>query len=193
MCLHGHYERAGRQLLGHLLPCSSEGCFSVLRAVRSAAVHYPEARSLLLRQLYEAIRINKTLTEIDEGLSEGDHELLLDILGIEDYAIFFENECIQSNSLANLEQQLMVKHAGVINEWLKKVSDDPVNACCSCEKLFKRANVTFVEVGGPKWVSELWQALLLTFKSEKNAAMITLFAGIVVRCLTTARCLLIVF
>ena len=53
----------------------------------------------------------------------------------------------------------MVKHAGVINEWLKEVSDDPVNACCSCERLFKRANVTFVEVGGPKWVSELWQVL----------------------------------
>ena len=40
MCPHGHYERAGRPLLGHPLPCSSEGCFSVLRAVRSAAVHF---------------------------------------------------------------------------------------------------------------------------------------------------------
>ena len=106
------------------LPCSSEGCFSVLRAVRSAAIHYPGARSLL-RQLYEAIRINKTVTEIDDSLSRGDHELLLDILGLKP-TTFFENECIQSK---NLEQQLMVKYAGVINEWLKKV--DPVNACCS--------------------------------------------------------------
>ncbi len=40
-----------------------EGCFSVLRAVKSAAVHYPGARSLL-RQLYKAIRINKTLTKV---------------------------------------------------------------------------------------------------------------------------------
>ena len=53
----------------------------------------------------------------------------------------------------------MVKQAGVINEWLKEVSDDPVNACCTCERLFKRGNVTFVEVGGPKWVSEMWQVL----------------------------------
>ena len=58
MCPHGHYERAGRQLLGHPLPCSSEGCFSVLRAVRSAAVHYPGARSLLW-ELYVAIRTKK--------------------------------------------------------------------------------------------------------------------------------------
>ncbi len=40
-----------------------------------------------------------------------------------------------------------------------EVSDDPVNACCSCERLFKRENVTFVKVGGPKWVSKLWQVL----------------------------------
>ena len=126
----------------------------MLRAVRSVAVYYPGARSLF-RQLYDAIRINKTLTEIDDGLSGGGHCLLFDIVNLQpkDYTTFFEecdNECIQSNSLANLEQRLKVKHAGVINEWLKDDTDDPANACCGCKRLFKWGNVTFVEVGGPK-------------------------------------------
>ncbi len=61
--------------------------------------------------------------------------------------------------MANLEQQLMVKHAGVINEWQKQVSDDPINACYSCERLFTRANVTAVQVGDAKSASEMWQLL----------------------------------
>ena len=44
--------------------------------------------------------------------------------------------------LPGLETRLQIEHAGLITELEKKVSDDPEHACCSCERLCQRKNVT---------------------------------------------------
>ena len=66
-----------------------------------------------------------------------------------------------SDDMQNIEQHLMVKYAGIINQYMKEVADDPIHACCSCERLFKRSQVTAVEISGPKWVSDIWQVLFV--------------------------------
>ena len=131
-------EKDKRELLGHPLPCSSAGCFSVLRAVRAVSVHYPKIRSFL-RKLYTARKAHISLIEIDDALSEGDHLILFEVIDIltKSFSSLFEiNE--NSDDMQNIEQYLMVKYAGIINQYMKEVADDPIHACCSCKRLFKR-------------------------------------------------------
>ena len=75
-----------------------------------------------------------------------------------------ENIVNQSEDLKDLETQLQVKHAGVINNWLKELNDDAEFVCCSCDRLNKRSNVTKVKFDGCQFNSELWQTLITHIK-----------------------------
>ena len=75
-------------LLWQLIQCG-DGC-------QGSSVPYPRARSLLW-QLYSARKINETRTKIDERLFEGDHKLLLDMLGISpNHCNSFSRKCANS-------------------------------------------------------------------------------------------------
>ena len=44
--------------------------------------------------------------------------------------------------MPDIESELCIKHVNMIAELDKKLADDQEFACCSCERLLKRKNVT---------------------------------------------------
>ena len=132
-----------------------------------------------MRTVY-SIRSNSVkIAGIDNELSRSDYKALLERLDIEkeyEYLQLFKNASIisdnhvnenivnQSEDLKDLETQLQVKHAGVINNWIKELNDDAEFVCCSCDRLNKRSNVTKVKFDGCKFNSELWQTLITHIK-----------------------------
>ena len=175
-CPHGHYsDYYGKDLLGHPLPCCISECFSELRTVQAASVHFPEVRSFL-RLLYTARLSNATIVAIDNELSLADYNSLLSRIDVDEDSLdellkkpdnYDSNHSIlnQSDSLRNLESLLQVQYAGVTNNWLKEMNDDPEFACCSCERLHKRSGVTRVKLDSDKWKTEMWQTLLTYVKN----------------------------
>ena len=175
-CPHGHYsDNYGKDLLGHPLPCCISECFSELRTVQAASVHIPEVRSFL-RLLYTARLSNATIEAIDNELSLADYNSLLSRIDVDEDSLgdlfkkpdnYDSNHSIlnQSDSLCNLESLLQVQYAGVTNNWLKEMNDDPEFACCSCERLHKRSGVTRVKLDSDKWKTEMWQTLLTYVKN----------------------------
>ena len=67
--------------------------------------------------------------------------------------------------------------ASIINEWMKEVADDPIHACCSCERLFKQSQVTAFKIDGPKWVSEIWQVLFVYMLGCEKTGRATYVCG----------------
>ena len=59
--------------------------------------------------------------------------------------------------LPNLEAQLKVRHADLITSLEKKVNDYPEHACCNCECLLQRKDVTSLKNSDTKFKSGLWQ------------------------------------
>ena len=51
---------------------------------------------------------------------------------------------------------LQVKYADIICEYEKKLKDDPEFACCSCECLQFRKNVTMFKFHDEKFNSDIW-------------------------------------
>ena len=49
---------------------------------------------------------------------------------------------IQKSNLPDIESELLLEHAEMIAELEKKLAEDPEFACCSCERLLQRKNVT---------------------------------------------------
>ena len=59
----------------------------------------------------------------------------------------------------SLETQLLIKHAQTISELEKEIIiDDPVHACCSCERLHQKNSVTKVKLSD-NIGSKVWPAL----------------------------------
>ena len=62
---------------GHPIVCHLEGspCESKLRILRAAAVHYPKVAQLQ-RSVYEAVKANKTIRDIDEAIHSKQYDCL---------------------------------------------------------------------------------------------------------------------
>ena len=165
-CPNGHYPRNVTVLQsddvrldhrGHPLVCSLDNeCTSRLRILRSASTHYPILRTFL-RALNTAIKSNSIVSEIDKALVKGDFLSLTRLTNIDQYKMLLSN-CVNStyeNNLctaktplrkAGIELDLTIKHAKMIAQYEKEVRDYAEHACCSCQQLFKRKNVTKVKL-----------------------------------------------
>ena len=86
-----------------------------------------------------------------------DFDLLMDAAGINhcEELCQSERESSQENlaaGLPSLEPLLKVKHATLITKLEKEVGDDPEYACCCCEHLHQRENVTSMKNSALKFV-----------------------------------------
>ena len=177
-CQHGHYtdwchiaefdskmdeQEQLHDLLGHPLPCAIGMCSSLLRALRAAATHYPHLRRFLVL-LYSARNHHRQIYAIDTALDSLDFDQLMGVAGISHFEELCQSECesCQENLVAglpSLEPLLQVKHATLITKLEKEVGDDPEYACCCCERLHQRKNVTSMKKSDSKFVTSIWQQL----------------------------------
>ena len=137
-----------RQLMGHPLSCTTGMCSSQLRILRAASAHYPVLRQFLWL-IYVCRKQHRAVFSVDHALCTADFDQLMQLSDVSEVTDLFgsdldeESSCedcsvIPDNSvegLPNLEQELQVKHAGLITKYEKGLSDDPEHACCSCERL----------------------------------------------------------
>ena len=165
----------GDHWMGHPFPCSSKGsCGSQLRIIRAAAVHYPPLRKFL-NLLYLARWHHRRVLNLDNALCSADFRELMKLTDIESYGALYkgskgESGCACENStpgLPNLEPQLKVRHAELITSLEKKVNDYPEHACCSCERLFQRKDVTSLKKSDHKFNSGMCQRVKKRI-SERN-------------------------
>ena len=172
-CQNGHYtcKATGVDLAGHPLMCTIAGCESKLRTLRAAAPHYPVLR-MLLAGLYESIRYHKFIAGIDSALRTGKFASLALLCRFRDYRKLFSSDLtgeasvarpsvdIQKPNMPDIESELCIKHANMIAELKKKLADDPEFACCSCERLLQRKNVTAFDFSeSKKFTSSMWEVL----------------------------------
>ena len=159
-CDNGHYtcQLTGHELAGHPLTCTVSGCESKLRTLRAASPHYPKLRRFLAA-LYESIRNHKHILSLDQALQSGDFEMLVKFCYADDYQKILSSATVMDTSsnvssiqnapiglqqlkLPDLEADLYLGYAEMIANVEKKLSDDAEFACCSCERLHQRKQVT---------------------------------------------------
>ncbi len=151
-----NYEHVVKERMGHPLACHLFGseCNNPLRILRNALVHYP-ALFKLQNQVYAAIRASKLIEQIDAGIKNHDHQLLLEACQLT-FEKLFDHKCDEpqadqaSNELdtpfrvKHLEALLVSRYASLIQEYDKKVRDYALNRCMCCDQLFRRAQCTVV-------------------------------------------------
>ena len=121
-----------------------------------------------LSLLYDAIRSHKIIDGIDRALTAGDFVSLARMLcGIANYKKLFgdststadssdltnatENPLVlQQPKLPDLESELIIDNAEMILQLEKLLADDAEFACCSCERLHQRKNVTAFDTSESK-------------------------------------------
>ena len=159
-CDNGHYtcQLTGHELAGHPLTCTVSVCESKLRILRAASPHYPKLRRFLAA-LYESIRNHKHIFSFDQALQSGDFEMLVKLCYDDDYQKILSSATVMDTSsnvssiqdapiglqqlkLPDLEADLYLGYAEMIANLEKKLSDDAEFACCSCERLHQRRQVT---------------------------------------------------
>ena len=157
-CDNGHYtcQLTGHELAGHPLTCTVSGCESKLRILRAASPHYPKLRRFLAA-LYESIRNHKPILSLDQALLSG--EMLVKLCYDDDYQKILSSATVMDTSinvssiqdapiglqqlkLPDLQPDLYLGYAEMIANLEKKLSDDAAFACCSCERLHQRKQVT---------------------------------------------------
>ena len=154
---------------GHPICCEFPACSSPLRVIRATAPHYPVLRGLIW-PLYSAHKNHMAVKAIDAALCSGSVEELLDLLGLADnLSHLFSDEGVQhavvsddhsSPGLGCIERHLLVTHADLIAELRSKFCDDPEFACCSCEQLCQRKQVSCVDFSNlGKYNTSIWLAL----------------------------------
>ena len=176
-------EGAYHELAGHPLPCSMENAEydSSLRILRAAATHFPLLHKFVVL-LYEAIRLHRQLDSIDSALCAGDFSRLVQLCGLSDYKVLFkacsvDEACssaihvslddddtsqpirLQEPKLPDLESDLHVEHAELIEAIEKDFADDAEFPCCSCERLYQRQKVTEFKFSDSKFHSNVWKSL----------------------------------
>ena len=150
-----------RELKGHPLICHNEtgGCHSSLRVVRSVSTHYPVVRAFLAH-LSSAVKAHFIIHHIDNALHSYDVKSLMTVctvyalLKIKNSLDVASNSSIESKSVIDdsafknkiLETHLYLNYELLIDEFEKDVGDYPEIPCCSCERLFKRSQVTKVSL-----------------------------------------------
>ncbi|KAL5505298.1 hypothetical protein EMCRGX_G006706 [Ephydatia muelleri] len=173
-CGHVHYDvtlksRSGFiDQLGHPIYCELPECSSPLRVIRAAMPHYPALRTFT-RLLYKARKCHMTILAIDSALASGNIDELIPFMGMKDnlsdlfsedgveHAVVSEDHL--SSGLGCIERDLKVTHADLIAELQSKFNDDAEFACCSCERLFQRKQVSCVNFSLDKYETDTWQRL----------------------------------
>ena len=153
--------------MGHPLQCSTGNCESTLRLLRQAAVHHSVIRNLL-GSIYTAHASSKFIDKIDTGFSSGCIESVKEAIKC-DNLIDLLIESVPDNEYSEVpstpscdevnEAALQVKYADTVCEYEKKLQDDPEFACCSCEHLLMRKNLTMFKYHNGTFNSEIWHDL----------------------------------
>ena len=123
--------------------------------------------------LYSARNHHRQIYAIDVALGLVDFDLLMDAAGISHCEELCQSECESSQEnlaagLPSLEPLLQVKHATLITKLEKEVGDDPEYACCCCERLHQRKNVTSMKKSALKFVTKVWQQLKKYILEQNN-------------------------
>ena len=137
--------------LGHPINCELPECSSPLRVIRAASPHFPVLRAFT-RLLYKARKCHMNILAIDSALSSGSIDELIPFLGLkENLSDLFSVDGVEhpvvsedhsSSGLGCIERGLKVTYADLIAELQSKFNDDAEFACCSCERLCKRKQVS---------------------------------------------------
>ena len=145
------YSEIVCERIGHPIVCSSNDteCKSMLRILRSASVHYPLLRRLL-KHFYVARNAHLTIDIIDSSLADGDIAQLVKLKISEADETEFDNVHYAINDgeeddpfrIPNLDTVLYFQYSDAMDEFKTALSDQAVNACCSCERLLRKTSVT---------------------------------------------------
>ena len=125
-------------------------------------MHYPVLRTLL-SNIYCARRNDIDIREIEYGLSQGSIHSLKSNLKLQDLSELLEDEeslsVAEMKSLSTSEAHLEVEFAAIIEEFYKKLKEDPEFTCCSCERLLLKKTLTHFNVTAEKFNSSTWMQL----------------------------------
>ena len=171
-CGHVHYDVTLKlhsgfiDQLGHPIYCELPECSSPLRIIRAATPHFPVLRTFT-RLLYKARKCHMTILAIDSALSCGNIDELIPFLGLKaKFSDLFSEDGVEhavvsedhsSSGLGCIERDLKVTHADLIAELQSKFNDDAEFACCSCERLCQRKQVSRVNFSLDKYKTDAWQ------------------------------------
>eukprot|EP00731_Ephydatia_muelleri_P024871 Em0016g1142a len=152
--------------LGHSIYCELPECSSPLRVIRAAMPHFSVLR-IFTRLLYKARKCHMTILSIDSALSCGNIDELIPFLGLKaKFSDLFSEDGVEhavvsedhsSSGLGCIERDLKVTHADLIAELQSKFNDDAEFACCSCERLCQRKQVSRVNFSLDKYKTDAWQ------------------------------------
>ena len=108
-----------------------------------------------------------TILAIDSALSFGNIDELVPFLGLKaKFSDLFSEDGVEhavvsedhsSSGLGCIERDLKVTHADLIAELQSKFNDDAEFACCSCERLCQRKQVSRVKFSLDKYETDAWQ------------------------------------
>ena len=108
-----------------------------------------------------------TILAIDSALSCRNIDELVPFLGLKaKFSDLFSEDGVEhavvsedhsSSGLGCIERDLKVMHADLIAELQSKFSDDAEFACCSCERLCQRKQVSRVNFSLDKYETDAWQ------------------------------------
>ena len=156
--------------------CSSNDtkCKSMLRILRSASVHYPLLRRLL-KHFYVARNAHLTIDIIDSSLADGDIAQLVKLKISEADETEFDNVYYAINDgeeddpfrIPNLDTVLYFQYSDAMDEFKRALSDQAVNACCSCERLLRKKSVTEAK----NLDSDVWNNLLDYIRENNPVAL----------------------
>uniref|UniRef100_A0A1X7VCQ4 Uncharacterized protein n=1 Tax=Amphimedon queenslandica TaxID=400682 RepID=A0A1X7VCQ4_AMPQE len=146
----------------------------MLRILRNASVHYPLLRRLL-KHFYVARNAHLTIDIIDSSLADGDVAQLIDLKINEADENEFDNVYYAINDgeeddpirIQNLDTLLYFQYSDAIDEFKKALSDQAVNACCSCERLLRKKSVTEAK----NLDSDVWNILLDYIRENDPTAL----------------------
>uniref|UniRef100_A0A1X7UC78 Uncharacterized protein n=1 Tax=Amphimedon queenslandica TaxID=400682 RepID=A0A1X7UC78_AMPQE len=141
------YSEIVYEKIGHPILCSGNDTDykSMLHILCTASVHYPLLRRLL-RHFYVARNAHLTIDIIDSSLSDGNIAQLINLKINEADETEFDNVYYAINDgekddpfrILNLDSVLYFQYSNAIDEFKKALSDQAVNACCSCESLLRK-------------------------------------------------------
>ena len=123
----------------------------------------------LLVYTYGTIASSKLIEQINAGFRSGNIEFLKDVINCKSLCDLFaesapDDEPIEKSSTPfcddeDTETALQVNYADTICEYEKKLEQDPEFACCLCERLLLRKNVTMFSYHDEKFSSDIWTDL----------------------------------
>ena len=161
--------------MAHPLVCYNEGtaCTSKLRILRCAFFLYPVLLTFL-KIVYKALIVYSVVKQIDTALGTGDYATLLrftktkgctDLLSDEVETGYVQSQWGSGSIVSklrkpNLESQLMIEHAAIVERLEKLTVHFAEHVSESCESLCQRKYVTHIKLSEYAISSEVWLRLL---------------------------------